>query len=480
MIIQFIHLILLYYAVAEFAGSVRVMSYFAVSVWLFLSMLLLFRWLPNYADSYIESGRVPDFFKAYNIFCFIIVLWVSLLLVFISPLSLTFGKNSSVPGIVMPNTGLLLLSMFLYLIFLKPFMGHLYRMLSPVLPEEQSFADFYRARLSVPIIFFPPVLMWSILEESGLGKGMELLTEIESMIVAPLFLICLYLFAPRLLGWAWRGENAGVELSTRINELCKRAETKIAGVKIWNTFKEPVANAAVSGLFGNIRFIFVTDYLLRIFTAEEMESVIAHELGHFRLGHVVTYMLFSIDAILLAVLVKCWAVIYLPYFYVHSTLTYVLEFVLFIPVFAILFTAMTRYCEKQADAFAVAVTNKDDFCRALNYIDSISTSLKWIPYWLQTHPKISERINNVKNNEISKISSLVKGAKVLRYTLLIVAIVLILLAPKPISIVLKWSNLYKASQAGNCNLVENLSNSLPEWLKEHPFVIEQKEKVAVK
>ncbi len=484
MIIQFIHLILLCYGVTDLAGVAAPMPNLAATVWLFLSMLMLWWWLPSYTEHSIRSNRVPSFFKAYNKFCLIIVCWISVFFATVDPLSsikADFGVIA--PDCMLQDNSLgfvsILLGLILYLILLRPFMWSLYSMLKPVLVENQTEADFFRARLTVPIIFFPPVLLWSLLEDLGLGNGMELLAEIKSLALAPVFLLGLYLLAPKLFNWAWHTENAKPELCERINLLCDRAMTKIAGVKIWNTFKEPLPNAAVSGLLSSFRYVFVTDYLLEIFSPEEVESIVGHELGHFKLGHVTTYLLYSIDAILLAILIKSCAIIYFPYFYVHSTLTYCLEIVLFIPVFALTFTAMTRFCERQADAFAVAVTSREYFALALSLLESLlGKESSRFPDWLRTHPRTSERINNVKNNEVLEISSLIRSAKVLRYSLLVMAIALILLLAKPASIVFNWSNLYNAAQAGNCGLVTNLCNSLPEWLKEHPFVLEQKDKVA--
>lgn len=469
MLIQFLHLILLCYGVTDFAGYFSVMPHFFMCLWLFVSVLILFRWLPNYGERYIKAGRVPSFFKTYNCFCFIIAVWISLLFIFGNPvgfLSLDFCS--------------LVLGTVLYLIFLKRFMSYLYLMLRPVLADEQTEKDFLRARMAAPMIFFPPVLIWVLLEDLGFGKGMELLMEVQSLFVAPIFILLMFFVAPKLLSFAWRGEKAGSELTSIISKLCKSARTEIAGVKIWNTFKEPVPNAAVSGVLRNFRYVFVTDYLLKTLSIEEVKAVVAHELGHFRLGHIATYMIFSIDAILCAILLKCSAVIYIPYFYVHRNLMYCMEGA-FVAVFAILFTVMTRFCEYQADNFSAGITDKSYFISALRYIESISgNSFKWIPKWLLTHPKPDERIDNIKNNENFKISSLIFSAKMLRYGLLIAAIVLVLFIKTPISIVLQWSNLYNAAQAGNCSLVTDLCNSLPEWLQEHPFVTEQKEKVTVK
>ena len=471
MIVQFIHLILLCYGCSEFAGYCSNMPHTAAAIWLFITLLILYVWLPACSEKLSETGKIPGFFKIYNIFCFIIVGWICVFFIFVNPIS-AFKETLLSDFSVTLN---IVLAMFLYLLLLKPFMLTIYDIMQPLLSEEESKEDFYRARLTVPIIFFPPVLFWIILEDLGLSKGMELMGEIRTLVLAPFFLFGLYILSPRLFNWAWKTENANDELSQRISEISEKAQTKIAGVKIWNTFNEPLPNAAVAGLLSKFRFVYITDFLLDVFTNNQIEAVVGHELGHLRLGHVLSYLLFSINAILLAIIFKSLLIIYFPYFYINSTTTYILEIVVFIPFFALVFTALARHCERQADLFSSAITCKESFISSMNILKLlIGTKPKWFPKWLLTHPEIEDRIENVNNTSELKITKLIRDSKVLRYLLVVFAVILIFVSVYPVTIVLNWSNLYNAAQAGNCRLVSDLCNSLPEWLNEHPFVLEQR------
>ena len=470
MIIQFIHLILLCYGCSEFAGYYAKMPYTAIALWLTITFLILNFWLPSYTEKLTQKNIIPSFLKTYNLFTFFIVIWISLLFIFVNPLSVLknsiFAKSEALT---------ILLAMFLYLLLLKPFMNSLYEMLKPILAEEETQEDFLRARQTVPIIFFPPVIIWLILEDLGLSEGMGLMSEIKTLTISPIFLFGLYLLSPRLFNWAWKTENADSELVHRLKELSEKAETKIAGVKIWNTFNEPLPNAAVAGLISKFRFIYITDYLLKSFTNDQTEAVVGHELGHLRLGHVLSYLLFSINAIIIAILIKSTLIIYFPFFYVHDTLSYVLEIAIFIPIFAVCFTALARNCEKQADIFSSIITNKESFISSMNIIKlMLGTRPKWFPKWLLTHPEADERIENIRKTEISHINVLIKTSKVLKYSLIGLLLVLIIALINPLSIVCDFSNIYNASQTGNYKLVENLCDSLPQILKNHPFVLEQK------
>lgn len=474
MILQFIHLILLCYICCDFAGYYAQMPHAAAAIWLTLSFITLYFLLPNHTEKTVKSSRIPPFFKTYNIYCFIIVIWVGFFFVFVNPLSALantcLAKSTSLT---------IFIAMVLYLLFIKPFMSSLYEMLKPVLPEDETQNDFIRARLTAPIIFFPPVIIWLIFEDLGINEGMELMSEIKTLTVAPLFLFALYFLSPRLFNWAWKTQDASPELIERIKELSNKAQAKIAGVKIWNTFKEPLPNAAVAGLISKFRFVYITDYLLKIFNEEQLEAVVGHELGHLRLGHVTTYLLFSINAILMAIIVKSIIILYFPYFYVHSTLSYVLETVIFVPVFAVTFTALARHCERQADIFSSIIAKKESFISSMYIMKAmLGSKPKWLPKWLLTHPEAEDRIENVEKTYVSQIDSLIKPSNNLRISFFALAILLLVLAVNPVSTLFKFSDIYDASQLGDYKQVTTLSDSLPEDLQKHPFVLEQKFRAA--
>ena len=70
------------------------------------------------------------------------------------------------------------------------------------------------------------------------------------------------------------------DLSARLIRLAERAHTKVRGVyKFDMSRRTKAANAALMGL-GNTRRIVLGDTLLNEFSADEIETVLAHELGH--------------------------------------------------------------------------------------------------------------------------------------------------------------------------------------------------------
>ncbi|MGE5222921.1 MAG: M48 family metallopeptidase, partial [Omnitrophica WOR_2 bacterium] len=95
-----------------------------------------------------------------------------------------------------------------------------------------------------------------------------ILANLAPVLLMPLF----YKFVPL-------GEEYS-ELAQRLVRLAERAHTRVKGVyKFDMSRRTKSANAALTGL-GNTRRIILGDTLLNEFTPDEIEAVMAHELGH--------------------------------------------------------------------------------------------------------------------------------------------------------------------------------------------------------
>ena len=475
MISLFLHLLVLAYGTVNLCGSFKLVPLASAVLWFFATLVIMVRWLPDYVDRETAAGRVPSFIGTQEKFLWAVVLWILLLHVLANPAELMFPAYVARLPQILP----MLISLALYLGLSYPAMFEMYRLFRPILDPKQSSHDFFRARMTVPILFFPPIMFWMLIEDLSSG-GMEALVEIKLMAVAPIFFIALYLVSPRLFNWAWRAEdNDYPELETAIRKMSERAETPVSGIKIWDTFNEPVPNAAVAGLSARYRYVYITRYLLTIFSAGQVEGVVAHELGHLRLGHVATYMLYSINLILVSVLFKLSVIAWLPQYFIDSAWSSFAEMVIFLGIFALTFTALARYSEFQSDAFAVAVTDADTFASGLERLDSmIMPPPAFIPHWLLTHPPIQDRIDRARQGGGTKISDLLRRAAKIRLGLLAFGLVMLLAATFPGGAVLQISHLYDAVQAGNCRLAVSQYNSLPEWLKQHPLVLQEAGKLA--
>ena len=75
-------------------------------------------------------------------------------------------------------------------------------------------------------------------------------------------------------------EEEHQELAERLLSLARKAGTRVQGVyKFDMSRRTKAANAALTGI-GNTRRIILGDTLISEFTPDEVETVLAHELGH--------------------------------------------------------------------------------------------------------------------------------------------------------------------------------------------------------
>ncbi len=75
------------------------------------------------------------------------------------------------------------------------------------------------------------------------------------------------------------------EFTARLLSLCRKAGAEVPGIYEWGlSTRTNRANAALVGR-GRTRRVVLSDTLLKDFNPSEVEVVLAHELGHFRLGH---------------------------------------------------------------------------------------------------------------------------------------------------------------------------------------------------
>ena len=156
---------------------------------------------------------------------------------------------------------------------------------------------------------------------------------------------------------------------------------------------------AINGLAAPDGRIFITrgflnKYKINEVTAEELASVIAHELGHVALGHSRKRMIdFSgQNAMRVALMMRLNR--FLPGFgaIIANFVTTQLAAIL------------SRKDEYEADAYASALLTKSNIGvkgqkDLLSKLDKISNSGGVVPVWLLSHPKAKERINAIETLE---------------------------------------------------------------------------------
>ena len=199
-------------------------------------------------------------------------------------------------------------------------------------------------------------------------------------------------------------------LKSRIDNLLQRCGFHSEGVYVIDGSKRSAhGNAYFTGFGKNKRIVFY-DTLLETLSEEEVEAVLAHELGHFKRHHIRKSLLISLVITLLGFALLAW-LMESSWFYTAlgvetaSTHTALLLFVLAMPVFTYfvspLFSALSRKHEFEADEFAKSNSDYRALISALvnMYRDNAST-LTPDPIhsmFYDSHPPASIRIDHLKS-----------------------------------------------------------------------------------
>ena len=160
----------------------------------------------------------------------------------------------------------------------------------------------------------------------------------------------------------------------RINSLLNRCGFNSNGIFVIDGSKRSShGNAYFSGFGRNKRIVFF-DTLLKMLSDDELEAVLAHELGHFKKKHIMKGMAISFATTLVALAVLAW-LMKADWFYTAlgisqaSTYMALLLFTLVLPVFTFafqpLFSIFSRKNEFEADAFAAEQTDAKYLIHAL-------------------------------------------------------------------------------------------------------------------
>lgn len=197
-------------------------------------------------------------------------------------------------------------------------------------------------------------------------------------------------------------ENA--PLVEKLTELCRRAGSRVNGVYEWKlSEKSKKANAALVG-WANTRRIILADTLIQDFSVDEVEAVLAHELGH----HVRRHMFQGIGVQVAAT----FAGFYLANFallrlggdfgfrsladFANLPLVALVAVALSLALLPVV-NAHSRLMERQADAYALgALPSGAAFVSAMEKLADLNLAERkphpWIEFIFHSHPSIEKRV----------------------------------------------------------------------------------------
>jgi STE24 endopeptidase len=199
------------------------------------------------------------------------------------------------------------------------------------------------------------------------------------------------------------------------NELKERIErlAKDAGIKVENVYKFDMskntkkANAAFTGL-GKSKRILLGDTLLENYTQDEIETVIAHEMGHYKKKHIIKNIILGTVTSFLTLFIVAFLYENTIALFGYNSITEIAA----LPVLSLwaaligliqspFGNILSRKFEYEADEYAVTATGKP-----LPYISTLEKLTEqnladkdphpFVEWFFYSHPSINNRINALK------------------------------------------------------------------------------------
>ena len=232
---------------------------------------------------------------------------------------------------------------------------------------------------------------WWLLAWAGFLGVAVLLAQLAPVVLFPIF----YKFEPL----------QDEELKLRLTRLGERAGTRVRGVYKWHlSEKSKKANAALTGL-GNTRRIILADTLLDNYSLDEIEAVLAHELGHHVHKHILKGIGVQAGVTFVGFWAANWALHYaLDRWHTFETISDFANLPLLVLIFAMLsfflmpaMNAFSRFNERQADRYAFeSIGSVAPFVSSMNKLAvqnlAERTPSRWVEWWFHSHPAIARRV----------------------------------------------------------------------------------------
>jgi len=201
------------------------------------------------------------------------------------------------------------------------------------------------------------------------------------------------------------------ELRQRIEQLLHRCGFSSRGIFVMDgSRRSGHGNAYFTGFGRNKRIVFF-DTLVEALKAEELEAVLAHELGHFKHRHLLKRLVTLALLSLLGLALLGW-LMRQPWFFTGlgvgepSKALALLLFMMVAPVFSVFFQPLGAYLSRrhefQADAYAVSQSGSPALVQALVklYRDNASTLTPdpIYSFFHDSHPPAPVRIAHISDN----------------------------------------------------------------------------------
>jgi Zn-dependent protease with chaperone function len=291
-------------------------------------------------------------------------------------------------------------------------------------PYELAFAKKYSSRvfiLSNLKTNLPIVIPWMILTfcydlinfiDLPWVKAM-MKSSWSDVVFFALFFIFVITFMPSLVLklWGCRKLKTG-PLYVHLKEFCSKQNFK-ADIYIWPLFEGRVITAGVMGIVPGLRYLLVTPALVETMTVDELDAVMAHEIGHVKRFHLLLYVFlvggfaivggFLAEPLIYSIFSMDYTYSFISRFglspeFVRNFVVAVPTFIFLLLYFRYIFGYFMRNFERQADLHVFPVLgNGNAIISAFEKIAILSGNIRDQPSW--HHFGIGQRIDFLRKCE---------------------------------------------------------------------------------
>jgi len=262
----------------------------------------------------------------------------------------------------------------------------------------------------IPWFLFSLIMdMFRLLPETVSAHVLQ--NTVSGYILFGCMMIALACFFPWILVRVWKCTSmppGGVRLG--IERFCRDADFRCGDIFLWDLFDGKLITAGVLGFARKFRYLLISPALIDILDRDELEAVVAHEIGHVKCRHMIFYLVFAAGYMIFAyaffnsvyfgllsqdvffdIFITAEGMLR-PQFYIIPGLVF-LGFLLV--YFRFLFGVFSRNFERQSDAYAVKIKGTAGaIIRSLEKIALVGSHSKTAPNW--HHYSIQERIDFLK------------------------------------------------------------------------------------
>ncbi|MFW5871892.1 MAG: M48 family metallopeptidase [bacterium] len=235
--------------------------------------------------------------------------------------------------------------------------------------------------------------------------------------VTQLFLMWLYpvVIAPLFNKFTKLEEG---DVKNTLEKLLERTNFSYKGIYVMDASKRSAhGNAYFTGVGNNKRIVFF-DTLLEKLTPQQIEAVLAHELGHFKLKHVLKMLFIALLSSFIGFAILRLLADWEPFFhalYVQNPSSYmaIMLFTIVAPYYTFFLTPISahfsRKHEYQADDFAAKYSDPKQLAEALvNMYKENASTLTPDPLFSRfyySHPPAAERVTALSNYKRSSVKN---------------------------------------------------------------------------